>query len=110
MNRIVDLLKLDILRNQLIQLKCPASVGLYEPVHGSAPDLAGKGVANPIGAIRSAALMLSHSFGLEEEARHMEDAVSKVLADGLKTADLVRDGHRPVCTTEFTDAVVEAVG
>jgi len=85
------------------------AVGLYEPVHGSAPDLAGLGVANPIGAIRSAALMLSHSFGLEEEAASMEDAVLRVLSDGLRTRDLVRHGEPSVSTQAFTDAVIGAV-
>jgi 3-isopropylmalate dehydrogenase len=84
-------------------------VGLYEPVHGSAPDIAGKGMANPIAAIRSGALMLSHSFGLHEEAESMENAVRRVLADGLRTADLAKDTDTPVSTEEFANAVAEAV-
>ena len=63
-------------------------VGLYEPVHGSAPDIAGRGIANPIGAIRSGALMLSHSFDLHIEAEAIEKAVQQTLANGLRTADL----------------------
>ncbi|MDP2959735.1 MAG: 3-isopropylmalate dehydrogenase, partial [Longimicrobiales bacterium] len=84
-------------------------VGLYEPVHGSAPDIAGKGVANPVGAIRSAAMMLEHSFGLKEPAQAMEAAVSKVLASGIRTRDIVRDGRRPVGTMDFAVATVGAL-
>ncbi|MGC2370292.1 MAG: 3-isopropylmalate dehydrogenase, partial [Candidatus Sulfotelmatobacter sp.] len=68
-------------------------VGLYEPVHGSAPDIAGKGIANPLGAILSAALLLRHSFQLEREAACVENAVSAVLNQGYRTADLVRAGQ-----------------
>lgn len=84
-------------------------VGLYEPVHGSAPEIAGKDVANPIGAIRSGAMMLSHTFGLDEEASAIEDAISSVLAEGLRTADMVHDGRKPVGTRAFAGAVAEAV-
>jgi 3-isopropylmalate dehydrogenase len=66
-------------------------VGLYEPVHGSAPSLAGKDVANPIGAILSAAMMLRHSFGLMNEANDIESAVGAVLDSGARTRDLVAD-------------------
>ncbi|MBM4183640.1 MAG: 3-isopropylmalate dehydrogenase [Gemmatimonadetes bacterium] len=83
-------------------------VGLYEPVHGSAPDIAGKGIANPIAAIRSAALMLGYSFGLHAEAVAVERGVSKALADGLRTADVAGGGPR-VSTREFANAVAEAV-
>lgn len=62
--------------------------GFYEPVHGSAPDIAGKGIANPVGAILSAALMLRHSFGMEEEAKAIEEAVDNTLHAGFKTGDL----------------------
>jgi 3-isopropylmalate dehydrogenase len=64
------------------------SFGLYEPVHGSAPDIAGRGLADPIGAILSAALLLRHSLGLEAEARAIEDAVEAALSNGARTADL----------------------
>ena len=64
------------------------TLGLYEPVHGSAPDIAGKGIANPLGAILSAALLLRHSLGLEAEARVVEGAVARAIADGARTADL----------------------
>jgi 3-isopropylmalate dehydrogenase len=84
-------------------------VGLYEPVHGSAPDIAGRGIANPIAAIRSAALMLSYSFGLPGEAAAIERAVSRALADGLRTKDIAAAGESPVSTNEFARAVAEAV-
>ncbi len=67
-------------------------VGLYEPVHGSAPDIAGLGKANPLGTIASVALMFRHSFNLEEEARRIESAIKFALAKGLRTADLTKDG------------------
>jgi 3-isopropylmalate dehydrogenase len=83
--------------------------GLYEPVHGSAPDIAGRGIANPIGAIRSLSLMLAHSFGMIDEARAMDDAVSRALAQGVRTLDLARNGHAPVGTARFAQAVEEAL-
>src|SRR6516162_7269532 len=76
-------------------------VGLYEPVHGSAPDIAGKGVANPLGAILSAAMMLRHSFQLEREAAAIEQAVSAVLSDGARTADLAGKLHTAISTAEM---------
>ncbi len=79
--------------------------GLYEPVHGSAPDIAGRGIANPIGAILSAAMLLRHSLGLEAEAKQVEDAVAAVLDDGLRTADLVPAGRQAVSTEEMGRAV-----
>ena len=82
---------------------------MYEPVHGSAPDIAGQGIANPIGGIRSASLMLSHSFDLEDEAEALEDAVTTVLGRGLRTRDLVSSGDSAVSTLDFADAVAEAV-
>ena len=84
-------------------------VGLYEPVHGSAPDIAGKGIANPLGAILSAALLLRHSFHLEKEAACIESAVSTVLAQGARTADLAGKTHTPISTTQIGRRVVEAV-
>ncbi len=68
-------------------------IGLYEPVHGSAPDLTGKGIANPLGAILSAALMLRHSFRLDAESTAIESAVRRVLAAGRRTSDLARHGE-----------------
>lgn len=84
-------------------------VGLYEPVHGSAPDIAGKGVANPLGAILSTAMMLRHSFALESEAQALEAAVASVLNDGSRTADLVRAGQKAISTSEMGKRVAEVV-
>ena len=84
-------------------------VGLYEPVHGSAPDIAGKGIANPLGAILSVALMLRHSFQLEREAGCVEGAVSAVLSKGARTADLAGKSHAAISTTEMGRRVVEAL-
>jgi 3-isopropylmalate dehydrogenase len=85
------------------------SVGLYEPVHGSAPDIAGKGVANPLGAILSGAMMLRHSFHLEREAAAIEQAVSAVLSDGARTADLAGKMHTAISTAEMGQRIIEAV-
>ena len=79
--------------------------GLYEPIHGSAPDIAGKQWANPLGSILSAALLLRHSLGLEAEAAAIEAAVSRVLERG----GLTRDLGGTASTTQVTDAVVEAL-
>jgi 3-isopropylmalate dehydrogenase len=84
-------------------------VGLYEPVHGSAPDIAGKGIANPLGAILSVAMLLRHSFQLEAEAACVESAVSAVLAQGARTADLAAKGHVAISTAEMGHRVVDAV-
>ena len=84
-------------------------VGLYEPVHGSAPDIAGKGIANPLGAILSVAMMLRHSFQLEKEAASVEKAVSTVLSHGARTADLAGKTHAAISTEEMGRRVVEAV-
>jgi 3-isopropylmalate dehydrogenase len=84
-------------------------VGLYEPVHGSAPDIAGKGIANPLGAILSVAMMLRHTFHLEQEAACVEQAVSNVLASGARTADLAGKSHPAISTAEMGRRVVEAV-
>ncbi len=82
--------------------------GLYEPIHGSAPDIAGKGIANPVAAILAAALALRHSLGLTDEADAVELAVDRVLDDGFRTADLAAGG--PVSTTaEMGDAVRNAI-
>jgi 3-isopropylmalate dehydrogenase len=79
--------------------------GLYEPIHGSAPKLAGRDVANPVGAILSAALLLRHSLGLESEARAVEAAVTTVLDVGFLTADLAPSGTAAVSTSAFGEAV-----
>ena len=85
------------------------TVGLYEPVHGSAPDIAGKGIANPLGAILTVAMLLRHSFQLEKEAACVEDAVSAVLSHGARTADLAGKTHTAISTAEMGGRVVEAV-
>jgi 3-isopropylmalate dehydrogenase len=81
--------------------------GLYEPIHGSAPDIAGRGVANPLAAILSAAMLLRHSLGLEAEAQAVEDAVAAVLDAGLRTVDIAEDGTGVLGTAALGDAVVE---
>ena len=83
--------------------------GLYEPIHGSAPDIAGRGIANPIGTILSVALMLRHSLGLETEARAVEAAVAAVLDDGCVSADIVRPGDHYCSTEEIGRAIAEHV-
>jgi 3-isopropylmalate dehydrogenase len=83
--------------------------GLYEPVHGTAPDIAGKDLANPLASILSMAMMLRHSFGQAENARRVESAVRKVLADGLRTGDIFQPGCTRVGTEAMGDAVVAAL-
>ena len=84
--------------------------GLYEPSHGSAPDIAGKGVANPLATILSAAMMLRFSLNQEEAAQRIEAAVQKVLAQGLRTPDIYSEGTTKVGTAQMGDAVVKALG
>jgi 3-isopropylmalate dehydrogenase len=86
------------------------SQGLYEPSHGSAPDIAGKGVANPLATILSAAMMLRYSLGRAEQADRVEAAVKSVLAQGLRTADIAAGGAGAVGTRQMGDAVVAALG
>ena len=83
--------------------------GLYEPIHGSAPDIAGKGIANPYATILSIALLLRHSLGLEAEARAVEAAVAVAIDRGIWTADLAISGSAPASTTTAGDAVVDAL-
>jgi 3-isopropylmalate dehydrogenase len=83
-------------------------VGLYEPVHGSAPDIAGKAAANPMGAIGSMAMMLRYSFELEEEARAVEQACAAAVKEGFLTADLVGD-EQAKSTPEVGDFIVDAI-
>ena len=85
------------------------SKGLYEPSHGSAPDIAGKGIANPLATILSAAMMLRYTFGLEEQALRVETAVKKVLAQGYRTGDIYERGTNKVGTKEMGDAVLAAL-
>jgi len=83
--------------------------GLYEPSHGSAPDIAGKGVANPLATILSAAMMLRYTFDREEAASRIENAVKRVLAQGYRTGDIFEAGTRRVGTKEMGDAVLAAL-
>jgi len=83
--------------------------GLYEPIHGSAPDIAGRDVANPLATILSAAMLLRHSVGNEAAAQRIERAVRKVLAQGYRTADIAEPGKRTVGTKEMGDAVLAAL-
>ncbi|MGA7079690.1 MAG: 3-isopropylmalate dehydrogenase [Terriglobales bacterium] len=84
-------------------------VGLYEPVHGSAPDIAGQGIANPLGAILSVALMLRHTFHLPKEAECVEAGVTAILGGGFRTRDLARPGERTVSTEEMGTQIAEFV-
>jgi 3-isopropylmalate dehydrogenase len=80
--------------------------GLYEPIHGSAPDIAGKGIANPVGTILSVAMLLRHSFGLNAEAEAIEKAVTGAIADGARTPDIVAPGAKALSTREVGDAIL----
>ena len=82
-------------------------LGLYEPIHGSAPDIAGQGIANPLATILSTAMLLRHSLGLETEAKVVEDAVDLVLRDGVRTPDIAATGTEVVGTTVMGDLVAE---
>jgi 3-isopropylmalate dehydrogenase len=84
--------------------------GLYEPSHGSAPDIAGKGIANPLATILSAAMLLRYSLDRAPQADRIEAAVRKVLAQGLRTADIAAPGAPAVGTAAMGDAVVAALG
>ena len=83
--------------------------GLYEPSHGSAPDIAGKNIANPLATILSAAMMLKYSFGLDEEAKAIEDAISKVLDAGYRTGDIMSEGMKQVSCSEMGDLVAKNI-
>jgi len=85
------------------------SKGLYEPIHGSAPDIAGRNIANPLATILSSAMMLRHTFNQEQWALRIEAAVKKVLAQGYRTADILEAGAKKVGTIEMGDAVVAAL-
>jgi 3-isopropylmalate dehydrogenase len=84
-------------------------VGLYEPIHGSAPDIAGQGIANPLGAILSCAMLLRYSFKLETEAVAIESAVAKVLAGGHRTRDLAKAGQPHLTTSEMGSHIIAAI-
>jgi 3-isopropylmalate dehydrogenase len=84
-------------------------LGLFEPIHGSAPDIAGKGVANPLAQILSAAMMFKYSLGRDDLASRIEAAVDSALEQGLRTGDIAAAGERPVGTRAMGDAVVAAL-
>lgn len=86
-----------------------SSLGLYEPIHGSAPDIAGKGIANPCGTIASVALLLRHSLGLHEEALAVENAIRTVIANGGRTADIAVAGDTVLTTDQMTGAIIQAL-
>jgi 3-isopropylmalate dehydrogenase len=111
----------DILTDEVAMLPgslgmCPSASlgqgkrGLYEPIHGSAPDIAGRGIANPYGTILSAALLLRHSLGLEAEASALESAVTGAITDGVLTKDLAPPGLAAADTAAAGDAVVDRLG
>ena len=83
------------------------SCGLYEPIHGSAPDIAGKDIANPIGTILSAAMMLRYSFDMPEEADCIENAVSAYLDDGYRTSDIMSEGMIQVGCKKCGELIIE---
>ncbi len=83
--------------------------GLYEPIHGSAPDIAGQGIANPCGAIASAALLLRHSLDLEDEAAALEAAISRAITNGARTADIAADDEAVESTAEMTDVIIRCM-
>jgi 3-isopropylmalate dehydrogenase len=83
--------------------------GLYEPIHGSAPDIAGQGIANPCAAIASAALLLRHSLGLEQEAAAVEVAIADAIAAGARTADIATPGDTTVSTGEMSDEIMRCL-
>jgi 3-isopropylmalate dehydrogenase len=85
------------------------TIGLYEPIHGSAPDIAGRGIANPYGTILSGAMLLRYSLGLEREARAIEVAVESALDASVRTADIARPGQAPVSSEAATSAVLERI-
>jgi len=92
------------LGNNLNRLGLPR--GLYEPIHGSAPDIAGKGIANPVGTIVSAAMLLRHSLGLEKEAQALEAAVNRTISAGYRTADLAAPGAPSLSTKDLLEKII----
>ena len=85
------------------------SLGLYEPIHGSAPDIAGQNISNPIGTILSVAMMLRYSFDMDKEASDIENAVEKVLADGYRTTDLYVEGTKKLSCSEMGDVIIDNI-
>jgi 3-isopropylmalate dehydrogenase len=86
-----------------------AKQGFYEPIHGTAPDITGQGIANPIGEILSAALLLRHSFNLDTEAAAIENAVDRAIDKGFRTVDIQQLGMETVGTVEMTDAIIAEI-
>ena len=84
-------------------------LGLYEPSHGSAPDIAGQGIANPIATILSAAMMLRYSFDLDKEADAIEKAVKRVLQEGYRTGDIMTEGLKKVGTEQMGDLIIQYI-
>ena len=84
--------------------------GMYEPVHGSAPDIAGTGKANPMAAILSAAMMLRYTFGLRNEADAVESAVRKILSEGLRTPDIMTKKKKKITTSEAGSLIAAKIG
>lgn len=85
------------------------SLGLYEPIHGSAPDIAGQNISNPIGTILSVAMMLKYSFNMDKEASDIENAVEKALADGYRTTDLYVDSTKKLSCSEMGDVIIDNI-
>ena len=85
-------------------------LGMFEPVHGSAPDIAGKDLANPIATIASVAMMLKYSFGLQEESDAVEHAIVSVLESGYRTVDLKEEGKTQVGTKQMGELIIERIG
>jgi len=94
-------------RSSVVGGRSSTRMGLYEPIHGSAPDIAGKGIANPMATILSVALLLRLSLGLEAEARAVEAAVGAAIADGYITGDIATPGEKTYSTSEVGAAVAE---
>jgi 3-isopropylmalate dehydrogenase len=87
----------------------PGTPGLYEPVHGSAPDIAGKNIANPIATILSVGMMLRYSFDMPKQADLVENAIKRVLAEGYRTADIMQDGMKRVSTTQMGEQIIKTL-
>ena len=86
-----------------------SSAGLFEPIHGSAPDIAGQGLANPCATVASAAMLLRHSLGLNDEASAIENAIAGAIANGARTADIAAAGETPVSTSEMTAEIIRCL-
>jgi 3-isopropylmalate dehydrogenase len=90
-------------------LGAPGTPGLYEPIHGSAPDIAGRDLANPIATLLSVAMMMRHTLNLEAEAVSIETAVDEVLKEGWRTADIAKPGERTIGTREMGRRIIEVL-